>query len=225
VPTPSILFDLDGVLADSRATITTCIQQAFVEHGHPEPSDEAVLEIIGPPTRIGFGQLLGLDPDDPEVEACVTAYRTRYDEALKHTGSFEGVPEAVAELGAEFRLGIATSKPEDYALRVLEAIGLRDAFEVVVGPALTGTEGKDAMVDRALDRLGRDSCIAMVGDRRPDMLAARNHGLFAVGVLWGFGSVEELEDAGAEVLVDGPDELVAVLRERAGRDSRSTAAP
>src|SRR3954466_1171945 len=97
----SVLFDLDGVLADSRATITTCIQQAFVENGHPEPSDDAVLEIIGPPTRVGFGQLLGLDPDAPEIEAAVASYRRRYDEALKDTLSFEGVPEAVAELGRE----------------------------------------------------------------------------------------------------------------------------
>jgi phosphoglycolate phosphatase len=210
------------VLADSRATITTCIQRAFVEHGHARPSDEAVLEIIGPPTRIGFGQLLDLDPESPEVEACVASYRTRYDEALKQTLSFPGVPEAVAQLGEEFRLGVATSKPEHYALQVLDAIGLRDAFDVVVGPGLTGTEGKDAMVARAKERLGADDCFAMVGDRRPDMLAAVNHELLAVGVLWGFGSVEELNEAGAQVLVDQPDELVAVLREAASRASRDT---
>jgi phosphoglycolate phosphatase len=209
------LFDLDGVLADSRATITRSMQQAFVAEGHPEPSDEAVLAIIGPPTRIGFGQLLGADPESPEVEACVAQYRARYDTALLETPAFPGVADAVRELGEQFALGVATSKPEQYALQVLDAIGMREAFDVVVGPGLTGTEGKSAMVERALARL--PGALTMVGDRRPDMLAAREHGLLAVGVTWGFGSVGELEEAGAEVLVDQPDELVAVLREAATR--------
>ncbi len=212
---PAVLFDLDGVLADSRATITRSVQEAFVAEGHPAPSDEAVLAVIGPPTRIGFGQLLGLDPGSPAVEACVARYRARYETALLQTPSFAGVPEAVRELGQELALGVATSKPQRYAVRVLEVLGLRDAFEVVAGPGLTGTEGKSATVRRATASL--PGALAMVGDRRTDMLAAREHGLLAVGATWGFGSVQELTDAGAEVLVDQPDELVAVLREAATR--------
>lgn len=220
----SVLFDLDGVLADSRATITRCIQQAFVAEGHPEPDDEAVLGIIGPPTRIGFGQLLGLEPESAEVEACVAAYRERYDAALLETPSFPGVPEAVRELGAVMRLAVATSKPAHYAEQVLDAIGLRDAFEVVVGPGLTGTEGKQLMVERAMEQMG-PGVLAMVGDRRPDMLAGRHFGLLAVGVTWGFGSVEELTEAGAQVLVDQPPELVDVLRDAATRASRDISNP
>jgi phosphoglycolate phosphatase len=212
----SILFDLDGVLADSRASITTCVQQALVAEGHREPSDEEVLAFIGPPTRIGFGALIDADPESPEVEACVAAYRARYGEALKETPSFPGVPEAVRDLGADFRLGVATSKPLAYAEQVLEVMDLREAFDVVAGPGFTGTEGKDPVVARAMMQLGPQTCLAMVGDRRPDMLAARNHGLLAVGVRWGFGTTDELEAAGAQVLVDHPDELVAVLREAAG---------
>jgi phosphoglycolate phosphatase len=153
----------------------------------------------------------------------VAQYRARYDTALLETPTFPGVPEAVRELGAEFPLGVATSKPEHYALQVLEAIGMRDAFDVVVGPGLTGTEGKSPMVERAKAQL--PGAVAMVGDRRPDMLAAREHGLLAVGVTWGFGSVEELTEAGAEVLVDQPDELVAVLREAATRARFETSSP
>jgi phosphoglycolate phosphatase len=225
VPQPSLLFDLDGVLADSQATITRCIQQAFVANGHAEPSDEAVLAIIGPPTRIGFGQLLGVEPDDPSVEPCVTAYRERYDVALRETPTFPGVREAIEDLGRDLRLGVATSKPEHYAHQVLQAIGLDDAFEVVVGPELTGIQGKDEMVATALERLGDAApCLGMVGDRRPDMVAARKHGLYAIGVLWGFGSEAELTTAGAQVLVREPAELVAVVREAqaaARRASRS----
>jgi phosphoglycolate phosphatase len=214
-PEAAVLFDLDGVLADSRETITRSMQAGFVAEGHPEPSDEAVLAIIGPPSRIGIGQLLGADPESPVVEACVTAYRDRYATALLRTPSFPGVPEAVRTLRAQFRLGVATSKPAHYAEPVLEAIGLRGAFDVVAGPPLTGTEGKSPVVARALAQL--PGAVAMVGDRKPDMLAAREHGLLAIGVTWGFGSVEELTGAGAQVLVDQPDELVGVLRDAATR--------
>ena len=222
MPQPSLLFDLDGVLADSQATITRCIQQAFVANGHPEPTDEAVLAIIGPPTRIGFGQLLGVEPDDPSVEPCVSAYRERYDIALKETPTFPGVRDAIEELGRDLRLGVATSKPAHYAHQVLQAIGLDDAFEVVVGPELTGVQGKDEMVAAALAQLGDGApCLGMVGDRRPDMVAARNHGLYAIGVLWGFGSEQELTEAGAQVLVREPAELVAVVREAQAAVSRA----
>jgi phosphoglycolate phosphatase len=193
-----------------------------VIEGHPEPSDEEVLAFIGPPTRVGFAHMIGADPESPEVEACVAAYRARYVDELKLTPSFPGMPEAVRELRDEFRLGVATSKPQEFAEQVLEVMGMRDAFDVVAGPAMTGTEGKDPVVARAMEQLGRGSCLAMVGDRRPDMLAARNHGLLAVGALWGFGSAEELEDAGAQVLVNQPDELAGVLREAASRASRDT---
>jgi phosphoglycolate phosphatase len=204
---PALLFDLDGVLADSRGPITSCVAHALRVCGHGERPMEELLDFIGPPTRIGFGRLIGEDPDSPEVEACVAAYREVYTEALWETPSYPGVPEAVRELATTFTLGVATSKPAHFAEPVLEAIGLRDAFAVVAGPGLHATADKTQTVAEALAGVG-GAAVAMVGDRRYDIAAARAHGLVALGVLWGFGSREELTDAGAGELLEAPDQLV-----------------
>lgn len=169
---------------------------------------EELLEFIGPPTRIGFGRLIGAPPDSPEVEACVAAYRERYTDALWDTPAYPGVPEAVRALAGDgWTLAVATSKPKHFAEPVLEAIGLRDAFAVVAGPGLHATADKTETVGEALEGVG-GSAVAMVGDRRYDMAAAHAHGLQAFGALWGFGSREELTEAGATELLESPDQLV-----------------
>jgi phosphoglycolate phosphatase len=206
----AILFDLDGVLADSRRPIIDCVNGALVALGLEPRSDEEVAPIIGPPTEIGFGALLGVAPDDPLVDRAVREYRLRYSTALHGTPSYPGVPEALSELAEHHLLGVATSKPRRYALPVLEAMGLAPLFAYVAGPVPDGPNDKHAMVAEAKRALPGAS--AMVGDRRFDMEAARAHGLRAIGVTWGFGSREELLDAGAQALVDDAAALLASLR-------------
>jgi phosphoglycolate phosphatase len=142
------------VLADSRGPITSCVNRALVALGHGARPEAELLEFIGPPTRVGFATLTGADPDSPEVEACVTAYREAYADALWETPTYPGVPEAVAALREDgWLLAVATSKPVRFAEPVLEAIGLRDAFAVVAGPGLQATSDKTATVGEA--RAGR----------------------------------------------------------------------
>lgn len=205
----AILFDLDGVLADSRRPIIDCINAALAALGLPERTDAEVTPIIGPPTEIGFGELLGVDPGDPLVGRAVREYRARYARAMHATRSYPGVPEVVRGLGEARLLGVATSKPRRYALPVLEAIGLAPLFAYVAGPEPDGPNDKHAMVAEALGAL--PDAVAMVGDRRFDMEAARAHGLRAIGVTWGFGTPEELEAAGADVLVGDAGSLRAAL--------------
>jgi phosphoglycolate phosphatase len=181
-----------------------------VATGHgPERPVEELLEFIGPPTRIGFGRLIGEPPDSPAVEACIAAYRDVYADALWETRSYPGVPEAVRELAGDgWTLAVATSKPAHFAEPVLRAIGLRDAFAVVAGPGLHATADKTETVGEALRGVG-GRAVAMIGDRRYDIAAARAHALRALGVLWGFGSSEELTEAGADELLECPAELVS----------------
>lgn len=206
---PEALFDLDGVLADSRGPITSCVRETLAARGHAEPAEEALLAFIGPPARDGFALLTGAPPD--EVEACVSDYRARYARALWDTPAIPGVGDAVRELVADgWRLGVATSKVVDRARDVLEAIGLADAFAVVCGPAPESHDGKAETVAEALRVL--PGAVALVGDRRFDVEAARAHGLRPIGVTWGFGSRAELERAGADLLLDDPAQLAAALR-------------
>jgi phosphoglycolate phosphatase len=149
------------------------------------------------------------------VAACIASYRSVYAEvSVRDTPTYPGVPEALGAIAAAVprrRLAVATSKPGAYAEPLVEALGLRSHFEAVFAPELDlHVESKTATVGTALEVLG-ETAGTMVGDRHVDMEAARAHGLRAVGVTWGFGSAEELREAGADVLVDTPADLPAAV--------------
>jgi phosphoglycolate phosphatase len=203
------------VLADSRLAITGCMNHALAEAGR-EPVDPVDLyPLIGPSLSFGFASLLGVDPDDPEVAACIASYRSVYaDVSVRDTPTYPGVPEALDAIATAVprrRLAVATSKPGAYAEPLVEALGIRSHFEAVFAPELDlHVESKTATVGTALDVLG-ETTGTMVGDRHVDMEAAHAHGLRAVGVTWGFGTPEELREAGADVLVDAPADLPAAV--------------
>jgi phosphoglycolate phosphatase len=207
--TTTVIFDLDGVLVDSRAVFLSCVNYAFGKLGLPQRTDEELLPYIGPPFAYGFGELLGVAPDAPIVAACIDGYRERYETAMLTETTVEpGIPEALAALNGH-RLAVATSKPRTFAAPLLEAMGLRAHFEVVAGPELSArAEGKTETLGRALEQLGPTRAV-MVGDRSFDILAARAHGLPSIGVTWGIGTAEELQDAGANRLIATPAELPA----------------
>ena len=203
------------MLADSRLAITSCMNHALAEAGR-EPVDPVDLyPLIGPSLSFGFASLLGVGPDDPEVAACIASYRSVYaDVSVRDTPTYPGVPEAldaIANAVPRRRLAVATSKPGAYAEPLVAALGIRSHFEAVFAPELDlHVESKTATVGTALDALG-ETTGTMVGDRHVDMEAAHAHGLRAVGVTWGFGTPEELREAGADVLVDAPADLPAAV--------------
>jgi phosphoglycolate phosphatase len=206
----TVIFDLDGVLVDSRAVFLSCVRYAFAKLGLPARTDEELLPYIGPPFAYGFGQLLGVAPDAPIVTACIDGYRERYKSAsLTETTVEPGIDEALQELQRHHRIAVATSKPRAFAEPLLHAMDLREYFDVIAGPALQArAEGKTETLGRALAELGPTRAV-MVGDRSFDILAARAHGLPSIGVTWGIGTAEELQDAGADRLIATPAELPA----------------
>ena len=205
--TTTVIFDLDGVLVDSRAVFLSCVNHAFAKLGLPGRADEELLPYIGPPFAYAFGELLGVAHDAPIVTACIDGYRERYATAsLTETTVAPGIPEALEALDGR-RLAVATSKPQAFAEPLLEAMGLRAHFDVVAGPDLSArAEDKTETLGRALHTLGPTRAV-MVGDRSFDVSAAHAHGLPAIGVTWGIGTPGELHDAGAERTIDRPDEL------------------
>ena len=207
-----VLFDLDGVLADSRHAIASCVNHALAANGLGARDERDLHRLIGPPLPLAFAELLGEPVDSEAVLACIATYRARYaDVSLTDTAVFPGIPEAVARVAAAHRIGVATSKPLAFADPLLRALGLRERFLVVAGPGLDApSEDKATTVGRALRALGATGG-AMVGDTRFDMAAARAHGLRAIGVAWGIGSREELRAAGAERIVEAPEDLPDAL--------------
>ena len=208
------------MLADSRVAITSCMNHALAACGREPVPPESLYPLIGPSLSYGFSSLLGVEPDDPLVGSCIASYRSVYAEvSLRDTPTYPGVPAALAAIAGDAsggtdgrpRLAVATSKPSAFAEPLLAALGFAVVFEAIFAPEMDlHVESKTTTVGRALEALGADAG-TMVGDRHVDMAAARTHGLRGVGVTWGFGTPEELRDAGADILVAIPAELPAAI--------------
>jgi phosphoglycolate phosphatase len=211
-PIITILVDLDGTLTDPAAGIIAAVRHAVRAAGREPPSPEELRCVIGPPLRQTFPRLLG---EGCDIEAAVAAYRVHYGAGgLFDAAVYDGIFDALADLrAAPARLLVCTAKPAEFARRVLEHFDLTRAFDGVYGPDLAGKlDDKGDLIAHMLDIERFDlSRAVMVGDRGSDVLAASRHGIPTVGVLWGYGSREELEDAGAAALCAAPGELPAIV--------------
>ncbi len=195
----AIYFDLDGTLTDPKIGITRSIQYALGKLDHPAmPTQDELTWCIGPPLRASFVKLLG---GDHAADAAVAFYRERFsDVGLFENGVYDGVPEVLTTLHASgHRLFVATSKPHVFAERIIDHFGLRYHFERVFGSELDGTRvDKSDLLEYALKEAAVDpSRTLMIGDRSHDMVGARNNGMKGIGVLYGYGSRNELTQAGA----------------------------
>lgn len=211
----ALLFDLDGTLTDPREGITRSLAHALERMGVAPPPLAELRFAIGPPLRESIARLLATDSRDA-VERTLAFYRERFaDVGLYENAPYEGIAEALAALRASgAALYVATSKPEVYARRIVEHFSLHAHFEAVHGCELDGTrEDKRDLLAHLLPRHGlAPGACAMIGDRGADMAAARHHGVFAVGALWGYGTEEELRHAGALALCRAPRDLPQALR-------------
>ncbi|MGY1806073.1 HAD hydrolase-like protein [Blastococcus sp. SYSU D00669] len=206
-----VLFDLDGTLVDSTPGIWASVRIAAAELGLPEPTTEQLTQMVGPPLQDGFATVLRVPP--PDVPRAVAAYRAHYSAgALLDVHVYDGVPELLATLSAGATLAVATSKPETFAVRVLEHTGLLPFFASVHGATLDGAvRHKDQVVAAALAAHPDGERPVLVGDRAHDVLGAAAHGLPCIGAGWGPAPPGELERAGAAVVVRTPGEVPAAL--------------
>jgi phosphoglycolate phosphatase len=210
VEADAVIFDLDGVLADSRLAFARCVNAALVAAGVTERPAADLHRYLGPPLHATFAELTG---DPALAQGCVDAYRARYREhSAAETTVPDGMADAIAALAARMPLAVATSKPLALTKPLLEALGLLGHFTAVEGPALEATaEPKAETVRRALLGLPDAERPVMVGDRLYDVVGAHAHGLPCIGVLWGIGSEEELRSAGADAIAATPADLLGLL--------------
>jgi phosphoglycolate phosphatase len=209
-----ILFDLDGTLVDSTPGIWASVRAAAAALALPEPTREQLRGMVGPPLQDGFALVLGVPVDD--VPRTVAAYRAHYAAgALLDATVYPGVRDLLAGLrGAGAVLAVATSKPEPFAVRLLDHAGLLPFFASVHGATFDGTvRHKDQVVAAALAAHPDGERPVLVGDRAHDVLGAAAHGLPCIGAGWGPAPPGELADAGAAVVVATPAEVPAALRE------------
>ena len=212
----AVIFDLDGVLIDSRRAITSCLNHALAANGLPERPPAELYRFIGPPQSGAFAELVGESVDSPRVRACILSYRACYAETARaNTEVFAGIPAVLDALSREHRLAVATSKPRVFAERILSDVGLRERFAAVAGPEFDAPDSKTVTLGNALAALGETRAV-MVGDRSFDMVAAGAHGLPGIGVGWGIGSRAELTEAGARAIVAAPAELPGTVADLLG---------
>ena len=206
----NLLFDLDGTLTDAGAGITRCIQHALDGLGSPAPASADLRWCVGPPLQDSFAELLRTD-DRERIDRAIALYRERF----VATGMFEnavypGVADGLQRLrAAGHALWVVTSKPHEFARKILAHFELRDAFAAVYGSEFSGVHSdKRDLLRHVLSVEPFTEAPWMIGDRRHDVAAAHANGLRAVGVTWGYGSAEELQTAGADVLVASMRELL-----------------
>ncbi len=207
-----LLFDLDGTLTDPKDGITRSFQYALEKMGIREER-ENLLRVIGPPLWDSFMDFYGMNRE--EADRAVAFYRERFAEiGLFENEVIEGIPELLEELRTKGKtLAVATSKPTIYSVQILERFKLDKYFEEVVGSELDGSRvrKKDiiAHVLQLTARPARDG--VMIGDRKHDIEGARAHDMASIGVLFGYGSEEELHTSGADYLAASPSELRNLL--------------
>ena len=208
----ALLFDLDGTLTDNYLGIARSIRYALESLGVEPPGEAMLRRCVGPPLRASFAALL--DTDEPAaIEQAIALYRERFaDLGWRENVVYEGIPEALLALATQQRpMYLCTSKPELYARRIVTLFGFADYLSGVYGADLAGRlDDKAALLAHLATRERLDATRAvMIGDRHHDVRAARATGARAIGVLWGYGTDEEL--AGADARVRTPAELVAEL--------------
>jgi phosphoglycolate phosphatase len=182
--------------------------------GREPPPLEDLTFAIGPPLRASLARLIGTDAREA-VERALAHYRERFaDVGLFENSLYAGIGETLSRLReAGLPLFVATSKPRVYAERIVRHFALDAHFEAVHGCELDGTrEDKRDLLAHLFPHHGLAPAeAAMVGDRGVDMIAARHHGASAIGALWGYGTRDELLDAGAGQLASSPEQVAPIL--------------
>ncbi|MBB3453149.1 phosphoglycolate phosphatase [Rhizobium sp. BK313] len=209
----NLLLDLDGTLVDSQPGILSSCRAALRVLGHETDPEMDISSIIGPPIEEVMRYLLSSFEDDRVTEA-VEAYRADYGtRGLLLSELYPGIREAIVKLHSQrVSLFLATSKRKTFAERILENHGLSDLFQGIYGSVPgAGLDHKPELLAHILQDTGLPAkdCL-MVGGRKYDIAGAHANRMRAIGVLWGYGSRDELELAGADLLVDAPAELTSL---------------
>ena len=211
----NILFDLDGTIINSEVGVTSCVVYALKKFGIDETDRALLRKFLGPPLSDSFMRFYGFDAE--KAEKAVEYYRERYVPVGVHENEvYEGIRELLSSLRKSGKkLYIATSKPEHFAKGILDECGLSKYFDGIYGSTLDESRNtKDKVLTYAIEKIGlTNDRSVMVGDRFHDVEGAKVNGLSCVGVLYGFGSREELLGAGAITVAETPNELQKILLE------------
>jgi phosphoglycolate phosphatase len=211
-----ILLDLDGTIVDSKEGITKSVQYALREMNVFIDDLESLTKHIGPPLRDGFMEYYGFDKE--KAEEATKKYRERYeDKGIYEMKLYDGMERLLTRLKQAGKyLIVATSKPEDMAVRILDIFHLSHYFDDICGATYDSSRtSKEDVIRYAMERnsIADLDRVVMIGDRKFDIIGAKAAGVKSIGVLYGFGSEEELKEAGADYIATTVDDVYDIIIE------------
>lgn len=212
--TKYILFDLDGTLTDPKEGITKSVQYALKYLGIEVEDLDSLCKFIGPPLRESLRESYHLSEE--EVARSILKYREYFSvTGIYQNERYPGIRELMQKLAEDGKkLIIATSKPEGFAKQIMEHFDLTKYFTDICGSSMDGSRERKADVIRyALEknRITDKAQTVMVGDREHDIIGAKENGIASIGVLYGYGSRQELETAGAGQIAETVEDLGRIL--------------
>ena len=208
----AILFDLDGTLTDSGEGIINCAAMTLERFGLPVPSREEMRVFVGPPLNQTFVKF-GVPPE--KANEAIAIYRSRYIPIGAYENTpYPGIREMLEKLQHDgFRLYVATSKPEDMSVKILNHFDLAKYFTRICGAAMDcSRNSKEAVIQYLMDETGEKENMVMVGDTIYDVLGAKALGIPCIGVSWGYGKTADMEQAGAVGIAYSVSQLLSMLQ-------------
>ncbi len=206
-----LIFDLDGTISDPKDGFVRSLNFALTHHGFKAREESSLTCYIGPPLEQSLVQLT--EQTDPKlIQSLVAKYRERYsDIGYRENVIYDGVADALSTLArsGNVKLGVCSSKRVDFVEQILEMFGLREVFDFVSGGEI-GLE-KWQQLGSIKSRYGISDAV-MIGDRCFDLVAAHRNGLHGAGVLWGYGSLAELENETPQYILSDPSQLKELPR-------------
>ncbi len=207
------LFDLDGTLTDSKEGIVKGFAHALKHFDVIVEDLEDLNKCVGPPLGTSFKNFYNFD--ETQIEHAITKYREYYmDKGMLENAVYEGIEEVLEMLKNNGKtLFVATSKTEVYAKQIVEHFGLSKYFTEVVGSEFDGSRAKKVDIIKYIlekHNITDLSEVVMIGDRKYDIIGANEvceRGIASIGVLYGYGSLEELETSGATYTVESVEHL------------------
>lgn len=213
-----LFFDLDGTIIDPKEGITRSVEYALQSFGIEVENRNTLCSFIGPPLYDSFREYYGFSDED--ARKAILKYHERFVEKGIHENIlYEGIPELLdAARKAGKRLMVATSKPGIFAEQIIQNFNLHSYFDFIGGSDLDGSRPtKGAVIQYVLDQnqIHDLSSVLMIGDRKHDIIGARQTGIDSAGVLYGYGDYKELEEAGASYIIDNIAGLYPFILQKA----------
>jgi phosphoglycolate phosphatase len=204
--TTHLVFDLDGTISDPAVGIGRSINYALTHFGYPAIADDQVTGYIGPPLVETFVAITATSSPNVVV-GLVGKYRERYATiGYSENVIYPGIPEVLTALASRTLMGVCTSKRADYAGKILKLFNIHHHFQFVDGGDV-GVQKQQQLASLLSNRVISPKS-SLIGDRAVDVQAARANGLRSVAVLWGHGSLSELESAQPDMILESPEQLI-----------------